>query len=176
MARSLRLLSHSFSHQKATQWKPRPLPPLPEVASHPEKLGEPDSRTEVQDLPLKAVEPGKGSYGQLELWLISVTLGVSLAIGLCVAFVYSFTVAANYMLGAVVGVVYLRMLSRAVAELGKSRNRLGVGRLALFVGLIVLATRLEALQVLPIFFGFMTYKVTLLIHTVQALTRSSSST
>ncbi|MEN9225787.1 MAG: hypothetical protein Q6L60_03815 [Thermostichus sp. HHBFW_bins_43] len=105
-----------------------------------------------------------------------VTLGVSLAIALCVALVYSVGIAANYLLGAVVGLVYLRMLGRGVAELGKSRNRLGVTRLALFVGLIVLATQVESLQVLPVFLGFITYKVTLLIHIVQTLTRSSSST
>lgn len=62
-------------------------------------------------------------------------------------------VAANYLLGAIVGVVYLRMLGRGVAELGKSRSRLGVTRLALFVGLIVLATQVKSLQILPIFWG-----------------------
>ncbi|MFQ3584371.1 MAG: ATP synthase subunit I [Cyanobacteriota bacterium] len=181
MTRSPRLLSHSFSRWKATQWKPTPLPPLPEVSARSGDSTESDSKVVVQDLPEptpsvpKAMDPSKGSYAQLQLWLVGVTLAVSLAIALCVAFVYSVAVAANYLLGALVGLVYLRMLSRGVAELGKSRNRLGVTRLALFVGLIVLATQVESLQVLPIFLGFMTYKVTLLIHIVQTLTRSSSS-
>ncbi|MFQ3613271.1 MAG: hypothetical protein SNJ68_06105 [Cyanobacteriota bacterium] len=181
MTRSPRLLSHSFSRWKATQWKPTPLPPLPEVSARSENSTESDSKAAVQELPErapsmpKAMDPSKGSYAQLQLWLVGVTLGVSLAIAVSVAFVYSFAVAANYLLGALVGLVYLRMLSRGVGELGKSRNRLGVTRLALFVGLIVLATQVESLQVLPIFLGFMTYKVTLLIHIVQTLTRSSSS-
>lgn len=81
----------------------------------------------------------------------------------------------SFLSGAIVGVVYLRMLGRGVAELGKSRSRLGVTRLALFVGLIVLATQVKSLQILPIFLGFMTYKVTLLIYLVQTLTRLSSS-
>lgn len=181
MTRSSRLLSHSFSRWKVTQWKPTPLPPLPEVSVRFETSTESDSKAALQGSPEldssmpKAMAPSKGSYVQLQLWLILVTLGVSLAIAVCVAFVYSFGVAANYLLGALVGLVYLRMLSRGVAELGKSRNRLGVTRLALFVGLIVLATQVESLQVLPIFLGFITYKVTLLIHIVQTLTRSSSS-
>ncbi|MEN9221460.1 MAG: ATP synthase subunit I [Thermostichus sp. BF3_bins_97] len=181
MTRSPRLLSHSFSRWKATQWKPTPLPPLPEVSVCLEGETGSDSQASVSDQSEsnpdhpKALTSGSGSYDQLQLWLVLVTLGVSLVIALCVAFVYSVGVAANYLLGALVGLVYLRMLSRGVAELGKSRNRLGVTRLALFVGLIVLATQVESLQVLPIFLGFITYKVTLLIHIVQTLTRSSSS-
>ncbi|MGQ9837265.1 MAG: hypothetical protein ACUVRV_04690 [Cyanobacteriota bacterium] len=185
MARSLRLLSHGFNRWKATQWKPTPLPPLPEVSTRSENSSESstesDSKAVVQELAKqapsmpKAMDPSKGSYVQLQLWLILVTLGLSLVIAVCLAFVYSVAVAANYLLGALVGSVYLRMLARGVAELGKSRNRLGVTRLALFVGLIVLATQVESLQVLPIFLGFMTYKVTLLIHLIQTLTRSSSS-
>lgn len=183
MARSPRLLSHSFSRWKATQWKPTPLPPLSEVSVRLEgKTGSESQaslgwvRSESEASPPKAIASGSGSYEKLQLWLVVVTLGVSLAIALCVALVYSVGIAANYLLGAVVGLVYLRMLGRGVAELGKSRNRLGVTRLALFVGLIVLATQVESLQVLPVFLGFITYKVTLLIHIVQTLTRSSSST
>ncbi len=181
MASSPRLLSHSFSRWKATQWKPTPLPPLPEMSARLEGKTGSDSQASSQDLSepdldlSKAVASSPGSYDKLQLWLVLVTLGVSFAIALCVAFVYSWAVAANYLLGALVGLVYLRMLGRSVAELGKSRNRLGVTRLALFVGLIVLATQVESLQVLPIFLGFITYKVTLLIHIVQTLTRSSSS-
>jgi ATP synthase protein I len=138
-------------------------------------LGEPKAAGKTKSRPGRAAAVGGGSYEALQLWLVLVTLGVSLAIAVGVALVYSLGVAANYLLGAVVGVVYLRMLGRGVAELGKSRNRLGVTRLALFVGLMILATQVKSLQILPIFLGFMTYKVTLLIHLVQTLTRSSSS-
>lgn len=190
MARSSRLLSHSSTRWKATQWKPRPLPPLenappspkreeetgdPVASEPPLALGKPDLARKVKGGARGAAVAGSGSYEALQLWLVLVTLGVSLAIAVGVALVYSLGVAANYLLGAVVGVVYLRMLGRGVAELGKSRNRLGVTRLALFVGLIILATQVKSLQILPIFLGFMTYKVTLLIHLVQTLTRSSSS-
>jgi len=182
MARSSRLLSHSPARWKATSWKPKPLPPLEEAPPLPKQEGELGCQSASQPSPAlgeagsgkKAATAG-GSYEALQLWLVLVTLGVSLAIAVGVALVYSPGVAANYLLGAVVGVVYLRMLGRGVAELGKSRSRLGVTRLALFVGLIVLATQVKSLQILPIFLGFMTYKVTLLIHLFQTLTRSSSS-
>ncbi len=182
MARSSRLLSHTPARWKATPWKPKPLPPLEEAPPPPQQeagLGcqsalQPSLTPGEAGLGEKAKTAGR-SYEALQLWLALVTLGVSLAIAAGVALVYSLAVAANYLLGAIVGVVYLRMLGRGVAELGKSRSRLGVTRLALFVGLIVLATQVKSLQILPIFLGFMTYKVTLLIYLVQTLTRLSSS-
>ncbi len=181
MTRSSRLLFQSVSRRKATQWKPRPLPPLPEAAVSSGGSPEANAKVAVQEVPEQRShlpnvrDPKRGSYAQLQEWLIGVTLALSLAIAACVAVVYSWAVASNYLLGALVGVVYLRMLSRGVAELGKSRSRLGSTRLAVFAGLIIVAARVDSLQVLPIFLGFMTYKLTLLIHLVQTLTRSSSS-
>ncbi|MDX2270750.1 MAG: hypothetical protein NW237_02205 [Cyanobacteriota bacterium] len=121
------------------------------------------------------VQPPSGEYARLHEWLMLTTLGMSLAIALCVAFAYSWSVAANYGLGAIGGVIYLRMLGHGVAQLGKTRSRLGVSRFAVFVGLILLATQLESLQILPVFLGFITYKATLLIYLFQTLFRSSRS-
>ncbi len=176
MPRSSGLLSHSPRRWKASQWKPRPLPPLEDVPLSQKGEEEEGCQGSLQPKTASGKRAGEGkSYADLQLWLVLVTLGVSLAIALGVALVYSPGVAGNYLLGALAGVVYLRMLGRGVAELGKSRNRLGVMRLALFVGLMVLAAEVKSLQILPIFFGFMTYKITLLIHLVQTLSRLSSS-
>lgn len=175
MSPSFRLLSHSPSRWKAAQWKPRPLPPLEDVPLSQNDGEERGCQASLQPEPTSREGTVGRSYAALQLWLALVTLSVSLAIALGLALVYSPGVAGNYLLGAMVGVVYLRMLGRSVAELGKTRSRLGVTRLALFVGLMVLAAKVKSLQILPIFFGFMTYKVTLLIYLVQTLSRLSSS-
>ncbi|MCC5899665.1 MAG: ATP synthase subunit I [Phormidium sp. BM_Day4_Bin.17] len=73
-------------------------------------------------------------------------------------------VALNYSIGALVGTVYLRMMARDVERLGRTKVRLGNGRMALFIGLMVVATQVQQLQILPTFFGFMTYKVAVLVH------------
>ncbi len=112
-------------------------------------------------------------YERLQLELLLTTLGVGLGITLCVALVYSPLIAGNYGLGMLGGVVYLRMLGRSVAQLGKTRAQLGATRFAVLIGLIVLAAKLPSLQVLPIFFGFLSYKIALLVHLFQVLFRPS---
>ena len=119
--------------------------------------------------------PQQSEFHQTQERLFLATLGLSVVIAGGVALTYTPSIAANYLLGAIGGVVYLRMLGRSVARLGKGSDRLGVARLAVFVGLILLATQLDSLQVLPIFFGFLSYKLTLLLYLLQLLTRPSRS-
>lgn len=82
---------------------------------------------------------------------------------------YSLNIALNYALGAIVGTVYLRMLSRDVAQLGVSKGKLSKTRLALLVAVIIIASRVDRLQVLPIFLGFLTYKGSLLLYVLRTV-------
>ncbi|MEA5570313.1 ATP synthase subunit I [Calothrix sp. UHCC 0171] len=80
---------------------------------------------------------------------------------------YSVNIALNYLLGAFTGVLYLRMLAKDVEQLGVEKQSLSKNRLALFVVLIVVASQWQQLKILPIFLGFLTYKATLLVYTLQ---------
>lgn len=107
-------------------------------------------------------------YYQLKHNLLLVTLlvsGVSFAL---VWIFYSLNVALNYLLGASVSVVYLNMLAREVERVGTHKRRIGSTRLALFVGLMIVATQWQQLKIIPIFLGFMTYKASILFYVLPS--------
>ncbi len=120
-------------------------------------------------------EAALAEYERLKVQLYLYTLAVAIAIVPCVWFIYGWNVALSYLLGACVGIVYLRMLARGIDRLGVQSKRLGISRFAVFIVLIVIAARREELRILPAFFGFLTYKITVLAIVVRDLLRESST-
>lgn len=108
-------------------------------------------------------------YYQLQKTLYLVTLVLSGVIFVSVWIIYSLNIAANYLLGAGVGVVYLKMLAKDVEKLSLEKKRLGSKGLALFVGLIIVACRWPQLHIIPVFLGFLTYKVAIIAYTLSTV-------
>lgn len=113
-------------------------------------LQRPPSETSMQD------------YYQLQLNLLRLTVVFGAFIFPCVWWAYSLNTALNYLLGASTGVVYLRMLARSVGKIGREASKSNSGRLAILIGVLVVATQWEQLSVLPVFLGFLTYKAALI--------------
>lgn len=108
-------------------------------------------------------------FYQLQKELLITTLVLTGIIFITVALFYPINIALNYLLGACTGVVYLKVLARNVEQLGTSKKQVGKSQLAIFIGLIIVATQWNQLQVLPIFLGFLTYKATLLVYMLRIL-------
>jgi ATP synthase protein I len=102
-----------------------------------------------------------------ELYITFVVIGIVVFVSVWLA--YELNVALNYLLGAIVGLVYVRMLAREVEKISYEKTRLNNNRLGLFAGVIILAIRVPQLQVLPVFLGFLTYKLVLLIYTLRTV-------
>jgi ATP synthase protein I len=106
-------------------------------------------------------------YFQLQASLLKVTLIITGVVFISVWIFYSLNIALNYLIGACTGVVYLRMLARNVAQLGREKKQLGSSRLAILIGVIIVASRLNELQIMPIFLGFLTYKVAIIFYMLK---------
>lgn len=116
-------------------------------------------------------DPSMQEYYQLQKELILLTLLLAAVAFFPVWVAYSLNIAFNCLIGACVGVVYLKILARGVEQLGRQKAKVGKNQLALFIGLIVVASQLDSLHIIPIFLGFLTYKVAIIV----SIFRSSSS-
>jgi ATP synthase protein I len=118
-----------------------------------------------------SAEPGNSmaEYYQLKQELLKSTLILTVLIFGPVWFFYSLNTALNYLIGACTGVVYLRLLARNVEQLGKQKSHIGKTQLAVFIGLIIVATQWNQLQILPIFLGFLTYKAAIIVYMLRTV-------
>ncbi len=95
---------------------------------------------------------------QLMLWTACL-VGI---VGAVVWLIYGTVIGQSFCLGGLVGIAYIRMLARSVDQLGENKRRLGVARFGLFIALMLIASKWQALALLPAFLGFLTYKLAVL--------------
>ena len=122
-----------------------------------------DPKTEAQ----RQVDP-MDDYVRLQQRLMMATLAVSAAAVPLSWICFGGSAAASLLLGACSGLLYLRLLARSVARLGKGSRSVGRFQLLVPVLLVIAALRIPAIELLPALAGFVLYKPALLLQAVLA--------
>ena len=106
-------------------------------------------------------------YYQLQRTLMLLSIVLTIIIFTCVWIFHSLLLALNYLLGALVGIVYLKILAKEVEKVGTSQQKLGKKGLILIAAMIIVASQWQTLYIVPVFLGFLTYKIAIIAYTIQ---------
>jgi len=106
-------------------------------------------------------------YYQLQRTLMLLSIVLTIIIFTCVWIFHSLLLALNYLLGALVGIVYLKILAKEVEKVGTSQQKLGKKGLILIAAIIIVASQWQKLYIVPVFLGFLTYKIAIIAYTIQ---------
>tara|TARA_Y100001968_G_scaffold319247_1_gene350499 strand:+ start:1416 stop:1922 length:507 start_codon:yes stop_codon:yes gene_type:complete len=99
---------------------------------------------------------------QLRIFRLSIVI-TALAVSLS-SIAFGFQVSLSLLLGALSGILYLRLLARGIGKLGKTSKTVSKVQLLVPVLLIVVVAKLPQLQILPALLGFLLYKPSLIIQ------------
>lgn len=123
------------------------------------------SLPESTDAP-STVNNGMDSYLRLQRRMLLATVcATALAVPLT-ALWFDLPTAFSVLVGALSGLLYLRLLARSVSRFGVATKSVGKAQLLVPVVLVLAAARLPILEVLPAVVGFLLYKPALIVQAV----------
>ena len=126
--------------------------------------------TPCPDTPLESLSPADASsasdddYVRLQRRLILATLIATAAAVSITALVFDLHTAGSVLVGALGGVLYLRLLARSVGKLGNGSKKVGKLQLLVPVVLVMAGARLPQLELLPALLCFLLYKPALIVQ------------
>jgi ATP synthase protein I len=113
-----------------------------------------------------SVVNGMDDYRRLQRRMLLATVcATALAVPLT-ALWFDLPTAASLLVGALAGLLYLRLLIRSVSRLGVEAKTVGKVQLLVPVVLVLASARLPFLQLLPALAGFLLYKPALIVQAV----------
>ncbi len=109
---------------------------------------------------------GMDGYHRLQRRLILATL-VATALAVPVtALCFDIPTAVSLLIGALAGLLYIRLLARSVSRLGGERKSVGKVQLVVPIVLVLAAARIPQLEIVPALVGFLLYKPALIVQAV----------
>ena len=105
-------------------------------------------------------------YLRLQRRLILATLAATALAVPVTALCFDLPTAASLLIGALAGLLYIRLLARSVSRLGGDRKSVGKVQLLVPVVLVLAAARIPQLEIVPALLGFLLYKPALIVQAV----------
>ncbi|MFN7898168.1 MAG: ATP synthase subunit I [Synechococcaceae cyanobacterium] len=134
--------------------------PVPGASSEGPTLGQLSSDADQATIS----DHGMEAYQRLQRRLLVATLLASALVVPLSLWLFDRATAASVLVGALAGLLYLRLLARSVSRLGVASKSLGKVQLLVPVALVLAASRIPALQLLPALIGFLLYKPALIVQ------------
>ena len=107
---------------------------------------------------------GMDDFFRLQRRLLLFTLLLS-AVGVAItAVVVSLTTAFSLLVGATAGLLYLWLLCRSVSRLGENSRRISKAQFLVPAVLVLLASKVPQLSILPALLGFLIYKPAVILQ------------
>ncbi|MEI7666619.1 MAG: hypothetical protein WCI65_11295 [Synechococcaceae cyanobacterium ELA263] len=105
-------------------------------------------------------------YHRLQRRLILATLAATALAVPVTALCFDLPTAGSLLIGALAGLLYIRLLARSVSRLGGDRKSVGKVQLLVPVVLVLAAARIPQLEIVPALLGFLLYKPALIVQAV----------
>ena len=103
-------------------------------------------------------------YVQLQQRIFRAAFYVSAVVVVITAIFFDFQVAISLLIGALSGILYLRLLARSIGKLGTSSKSVSKIQLVIPVLLVLAVSKLSQLSLLPALLGFLLYKPSLILQ------------
>ena len=109
-------------------------------------------------------EVSSGEYARLQLRIYRLTLLVTAFVAVITAFAFGSQASISLLIGALSGILYLRLLAREIGKLGTNTRTVGKVQLIVPVLLVLAVSKLPQLDLIPSLIGFLLYKPSLVIQ------------
>ena len=103
-------------------------------------------------------------YFRLQQRLLLITLLLSAVAVIATACFASLATAFSLFVGALAGLLYLWLLSRSVSRLGEQSRRISKAQLLVPVALVLAASKVPQLSIVPALLGFLIYKPAVILQ------------
>ncbi|MCP9771326.1 hypothetical protein KBY66_01575 [Synechococcus sp. Tobar12-5m-g] len=103
-------------------------------------------------------------YARLQRQLLVATMALAVVVVPLSALLFGRFTAISLLLGSLAALLYLKLLARTVARIGPDSRQVGKAQLLVPVVLVLAASRVPGLEIVPALVGFLLYKPAILLQ------------